>query len=161
VTAIAAIGAIVYLQHASSGQGPAPAPSHARQADPRPSAPASSAPAPSGSATPQIPSAFSGTWNGTVHQRSSLGLSFAVQITLTGGGQSGTVTYPSLGCSGPLTPLSASNQKLVLQQGVVSGQQTCGQGSITLTQRPDGTLAYAFTPQVAGGPATDGTLTRQ
>ena len=96
-----------------------------------------------------------------MHQRGSLGLSFAAQVSLTGGGQSGTVTYPSLGCSGPLTPVSASKQTLVLQQGVVSGQQTCGQGTITLTQRGDGSLSYSFNPQVSGGPATTGTLSRQ
>ena len=161
LTAVAAIGAVVYLQHSGSGPAPAPVPSRVRQADPRPSTPVSSPPAPSGSATPEIPSAFSGSWNGTVHQRGSLGLSFAVQLSLTRGGQSGTVTYPSLGCSGPLTPVSASSQTLVLQQGVVSGQQTCGQGTITLTQSGGGTLSYSFSPQVSGGPATTGTLTRQ
>jgi hypothetical protein len=159
----AAIGGIVFvfLQRGDPGAGLAPVPSHGRQADPRPSAPPSSAPTPSGSATPEIPSAFNGTWAGSVRQHSALGLSFAVQISLTGGGESGTVSYPSLGCSGPLTPLSASNSKLVLQQGVISGQQTCGQGRITLTQQPDGTLSYSFTPQVAGGPSTTGTLSHQ
>lgn len=156
VAAVAAVAAVVYMQR--SGSGPGPAPVRTRQADPRPSPSRSSPPGPSGSATPEIPSAFSGNWSGTVRQRGSLGLSFAVQMSLTGGGESGTVTYPSLGCSGPLTPLSASNDKLVVEQGVVSGQQTCGQGTITLTRGPDGSLSYSFAPKVAGGPRTTGTL---
>jgi hypothetical protein len=159
--ALAAIGGFVLLQHSTSSRSPAATPGHTRPRDPRPSAPASSAPAPSGSATPEIPSGFSGTWTGDVHQRGALGLNFAAEIKLPGGGPAGTVDYPSLGCSGPLTPVSASNQKLVLQQGVVSGQQTCGQGTITLTRRPDGTLGYSFAPQVAGGPSTTGTLARR
>lgn len=159
--AVAAIGAFVFVQHDTASQSPAPAAGHIRPADQRPSASRSSAPAPSGSATPEIPSAFSGTWTGNVHQRSALGLNFPAQITLRGGSQDGTVNYSSLGCSGPLTPVSASNQTLVLQQGVVSGQQTCGQGTITLTRGPDGTLGYSFAPQVAGGPSTTGTLSHQ
>lgn len=158
--AIAAIGAFLYIQHDDSSHSPAASPAQVRSAVPQPSAPTTSAPAPSGSATPAIPSAFSGTWAGTVHQHNALGLSFAVQINLTGGGQAGTVSYPSLGCSGPLTPLSASNHTLVLQQGVVSGQQTCGQGTVTLTRRSGSTLSYSFAQQAAGGPSTTGTLSR-
>lgn len=159
VCALAASAAIVFVQQSGSG-GPAAAPSHVHN-DRQRSAPTSSAPAPPGSATQAIPPLFNGSWSGTVHQHSALGLSFPVQISLTGGGLGGTVNYPSLGCSGPLTPLSVSNSRLVLQQGVSSGQQTCGQGTISLSKQGDGSLSYSFSPQASGGPSTTGTLSHR
>jgi eukaryotic-like serine/threonine-protein kinase len=106
-----------------------------------------------------IPASLSGTWSGQV-QQANPPLSFVAQIQLSGGQRAGTVSYPSFGCSGVLTLTSQSAASFVFRQGIVSGQQTCGQGTVTL-RKAGNALSFAFTPATPGGPGSYGTLSRQ
>ena len=58
-----------------------------------------------------------------------------------------------------LTLTSQSAASFVFRQGIVSGQQTCGQGTVTLTKNGSA-LSFAFTPATPGGPGIYGTLSR-
>ncbi|MGE5290559.1 MAG: serine/threonine protein kinase [Micromonosporaceae bacterium] len=115
-------------------------------------------PPPSSPAGEPIPGSLSGTWTGLLKQDSPP-LKIAAQIRLSAGARSGTVAYPSFGCSGVLVLTKQAHARFVFRQGIVSGQQTCGQGTVILT--PHGTaLGFAFTAATPGGPGIQGTLSR-
>lgn len=80
-------------------------------------------------------------------------------MQLSTGERAGAVRYPSFGCSGVLTLTSQSDASFVFRQGIVSGQQTCGQGIVTLTKNGRA-LSFAFAPATPGGPDIHGTLSR-
>jgi len=111
------------------------------------------------SATLPVPQVFGGTWTGRVRQGSPP-LDTAVQITLTAGSTVGKISYPDLGCTGDLVPVTSDGRGLVLRQGIVTGLQACEGGLVTLSKRSDGNLTFSFRATAAGlGPS--GILTRQ
>jgi hypothetical protein len=157
VAAIAAIAVILTLRH------PGATPGVTAGAQPSPSSPAGtptvSPPQASPVAGMAIPGSLSGSWAGQV-QQGNPPLSFAAQIQLSAGQRQGAVSYPSFSCSGVLTLTSESATHFVFAQGIVSGQQTCGQGTVTLTKKGS-TLSFAFAPATRGGPGIYGTLSRR
>ena len=152
---IAAVAGVVTLRHHGAEQQPTRAQPHPSFSTGTPAASPPNLPPSPGLA---IPGSLSGTWAGQV-QQSNPPLSFAAQIQLTGGQRAGTVSYPSFGCSGVLTLTSESAASFVFRQGIVSGQQTCGQGTVTL-RRDGNALSFAFVPATPGGPGSYGTLSR-
>ncbi len=171
VGAAVTITAVVTLPHlgATGGAAPGTQPSRVQQAGTplaQPSAqpstlPSTVVPPTAGKGAPRerIPGWLSGTWAGPVKQALPA-LTIAAQVQLSAGAKVGAVSYPSLRCSGVLRLTSGAGGRFVFWQGIVSGQKTCGQGTVTLTRR--GTkLDYAFSPAVPGGPPLRGTLSRQ
>lgn len=142
-------------RHAPPGRSQAATPPAAGRSA---TAPSPAAPPPAPSPAVRIPGSLSGTWTGQVRQDNPP-LSFAVQVLLRTGATVGTVSYPSLACSGVLTLTGQDARGFVFRQGIVSGQQTCGPGTVTLTGHGTN-LGFVFTPAVAGGPALRGTLSR-
>jgi eukaryotic-like serine/threonine-protein kinase len=106
--------------------------------------------------TKQVPQGMAGTWTGTVRQTKPA-LSVSVQISLTGGGRGGTVSYPQLGCSGSLTVITGGSARIILAQKISTGRASCADGRITLRAQ-GGKLAYVFARPGGGSPA--GVLTR-
>jgi eukaryotic-like serine/threonine-protein kinase len=152
---LAAGGAAAYIasQPGSSAQvtitlTPAPSPSPAGRPRHRASPPPP---------TKQVPEGMAGTWTGTVRQTKPA-LSVSVQISLTGGGRGGTVSYPQLGCSGSLTVVTGGSARIIAVQKIRTGRANCADGRITLSAQPGGKLAYVFARPGGGSPA--GVLTR-
>jgi hypothetical protein len=154
--AIAAIAAILSLRHPGATQGVT------ADAQPSPSLPAGtptvSPPRASPIAGMAIPGSLSGTWAGQL-QQGNPPLNFAAQIQLSAGQRHGAVSYPSFNCSGVLTLTKKTATRFVFAQGIVSGQQTCGQGTVILTKNGS-TLGFAFAPATRGGPGIYGSLSR-
>jgi hypothetical protein len=127
-------------------------PPPARTASPSVSA---SSPAPS----PAIPAAFAGTWTGQVTQASPPEV-FQVTVRLAAGKRSGTIGYSSttFSCTGELSVRSTTAAKLRMGQGIVTNQQTCANGMVTLRLLTGGSLEFRFAGQ--SGPAARGTLSR-
>ena len=113
--------------------------------------PASAAPAPT------VPAALAGSWTGTVRQTDP-SLAVTVQIQLTAGSSSGTISYPQLGCSGQLLLVSAAGSRLTLEQGITSGQQSCNGGVVTLTRQSASAVAFSF--RRSGAPSPSGVLSK-
>jgi hypothetical protein len=90
-----------------------------------------------------IPADFAGNWSGTVHQTNP-GLTVTVQITLTAGTAHGTIGYPQLGCSGKLGLLSQRHDLLTLGLTITSGQNSCVNGKVRLTEQSNGRLGFTF-----------------
>lgn len=157
--AIAAVVAVVQ-RNAPGRSAPATRPSGLQQAASSPVGTATAQSAPAGTAAPaeRVPGWLSGTWAGEVRQAVPP-LTFAVEIRLSARTATGSVSYPSFGCSGVVTLTNKTGNRFVFRQGIVSGQQTCGQGTITLTVH-GGTLGYSFSPATPGGPDLHGTLSR-
>lgn len=166
IAASVAIAAVVALPHRSAPRRSAPAtrPGPLHQAGSSPAGPVTTrtgfpaaTPTPS-AATQRIPGWLSGTWVGQVRQAVPP-LILAVRIQLRARTATGSVAYPSFGCSGVVTLTNEIGNRFVFRQGIVSGQQTCGQGTITLVPH-GGTLGYSFSPATPGGPDLRGTLSR-
>ena len=157
IAAVAAVTAVVTLAHRGTAHGVV---SGLRQspaiAAGTPTAPP---PPPSQVAGEPIPNSLSGTWAGQVRQENPP-LAFGAQIQFSAGERAGAVSYPLFGCSGVLTLTRQNDTSFVFTQGIVSGQQTCGQGTVTLT-RNGSALSFAFAPATPGGPGIQGTLSRQ
>ncbi len=160
IGAAVTITAMVALVHLRAGDsGPAPRPSRLHQAGTPPS---TTTPAPTAGqsvAGVRIPGWLSGTWSGLAKQALPT-LTIATQVRLSAGATTGTVAYPSLHCAGVLRLTRQAGGRFVFSQGIVLGQRTCGQGTVTLTRR-GAQLRFAFSPAVPGGPLLHGTLSRQ
>jgi eukaryotic-like serine/threonine-protein kinase len=159
-TAAVAIAAVVLAgHHHTSRETPQAGPAASAQASsPQDSLPPPSSPPPSQPSGEPIPGALSGTWMGQL-QQANPPLKIDALIHLSAGAPAGTVAYPSFGCSGVLVLTKQTHTRFVFRQGIVSGQKTCGQGTVVLT--PHGTaLSYAFTAATPGGPGIQGTLSR-
>ena len=120
----------------------------------RPVAPAHPA---SPTAAPAVPAALAGSWTGTVRQTDP-SLAVTVQIQLSAGSSAGTISYPQLGCSGHLLLVSATGSHLTLEQGITSGQQSCNDGVVTLTEQSASSVAFSF--RRSGAPSPSGILSR-
>jgi hypothetical protein len=106
---------------------------------------------------PTVPAALAGSWTGTVRQTDP-SLAVTVQIQLTAGSSSGTISYPQLACSGHLLLVSAAGSRLTLEQGITSGQQSCNDGVVTLTEQSASAVAFSF--RRSGAPSPSGVLTK-
>jgi len=132
---------------ASAAQLPAGASSIRRTSSPAPAPP---------SAT--IPAALAGSWSGQAMQQADV---FSVRLRLEKGARSGDIHYSgaSFTCSGLLSLVSDSGGALTMRQGIIVGQRTCANGTVTLRAGPSGSLRFRFTG--AAGPAADGSLTKR
>ncbi|MGH3304509.1 MAG: hypothetical protein ACRDOK_23070 [Streptosporangiaceae bacterium] len=117
---------------------------------------ATASPTPSPSLGPTMPTAFNGTWSGLVTQPP---VTYTVTVTLTSGQSSGTVVYTGadFNCSGDLSLTSATATTMTMSQGIVVGQSTCGNGTVTVSLSGASSIDFNF----QSNPAATGTLTRQ
>jgi hypothetical protein len=143
---LAIVAAVVFITAHHPGTGtPAPTPDAAA------SGPVATADVP-------IPQQVSGTWTGTIHQTNP-GLNVAVRLSLPGGSEHGTLSYPQLGCTGRLALTSARHALLVFRLKITSGRNNCAPGVVRLALHPGGTMTFTF--MRPGGSSPAGTLTRQ
>ena len=105
-----------------------------------------------------IPQQVSGTWTGTIHQTDPV-LNVAVRLSLPGGSEHGTLSYPQLSCTGRLGLTSAKHALLVFRLKITSGRNNCAPGVVRLALHPGGTVTFTFMRPGGSNPA--GTLTRQ
>jgi serine/threonine protein kinase len=107
---------------------------------------------------PTMPAAFGGIWSGPVTQGPA---TFTASVTLTAGQSSGSIAYSGadFNCSGDLSVTSASATTVTMEQGIVVGQKTCNNGTVTVSLSGAGSLSFNF--QSPGSPPGTGTLTRQ
>jgi eukaryotic-like serine/threonine-protein kinase len=113
---------------------------------------------PSASHGPVIPAVFNGTWSGEVSQPPSD--TYNVTVTLAAGGSSGMISYTGAGadCSGDLTPTSVSATRMVMKVGIIQGQKSCGNGTVTITVSGTNAVTFEGGSQAA---AASGTLNHQ
>ena len=133
--------------------------------------PAAAQPGPPSTATPRVnattlprplpsasaPASLTGSWAGPVHQNHPV-LTVSVRISLPARSATGTISYPSLSCSGKLAIVSVGRDRVTLDQTISSGRDNCPDGVITIVSAPGGTVAFTF--QRPGGTNPAGTLTR-
>ena len=150
LAAIAVAGTLILTHHGYREPDRPSAAVHRSRPVPA-SRPASPTPAPT------VPAALAGSWTGTVRQTSP-SLAVTVQIQLTAGSSAGTISYPQLGCSGHLLLVSAAGGRLTLEQGITSGQQSCNDGVVTLTEQSASAVAFSF--RRSGAPSPSGVLTK-
>jgi len=105
-----------------------------------------------------IPQQVSGTWAGTVHQKNPK-LNLTVRLSLPGGSEHGTLSYPQLGCTGRLALTSARSALLVFHLVITSGGNTCAGGMVRLALHPGGTITFTFGGSRGNNPG--GTLVRR
>jgi hypothetical protein len=143
---LAIVAAVVFITRHHPGTGtPAPTPDAA-------------ASGPVATAAVTIPQQVSGTWTGTIHQTNPV-LNVAVRLSLPGGSEHGTLSYPQLGCAGRLGLTSAKHALLVFRLKLTSGRNNCAPGVVRLALRPGGSMTFTF--MRPGGSSPAGTLTRQ
>jgi hypothetical protein len=105
-----------------------------------------------------IPQQVSGTWAGTIYQKNPK-LNVAVRLSLPGGSEHGTLSYPQLGCTGRLALTSAKNALLTFHLAITSGRNNCAGGMVRLALHPGGTMTFTFGRSRGSNPA--GTLVRR
>jgi eukaryotic-like serine/threonine-protein kinase len=143
---LAIVAAVVFITGHHPGTGtPAPTPDAAA------SGPVATAGLP-------IPQEVSGTWTGTIHQTNPV-LNVAVRLSLPGGSEHGTLSYPQLGCTGRLGLTSAKHALLIFRLKITSGRNNCAPGVVQLALHPGGTMTFTF--MRPGGSSPAGTLTRK
>jgi hypothetical protein len=102
------------------------------------------------------PAALAGSWAGPIHQTNPQ-LTVSVRISLPASSATGTITYPSLQCSGRLAIVSVGDGTLTLDQTISSGRENCPDGVVKMVAGPGGTVAFTFLRP--GGRNPTGTLT--
>jgi hypothetical protein len=147
------------LVHLAGGSSPSPPPA-AGPADDSTS-PVSSTDSAAPSPRPTIPAGLVGNWRGQV-TLGIAGTTLDVTISLVAGSAGpDTIAYSSSGtpvCSGELTPQStAASGALTLSQGIITGQNKCGNGPVVLSSTGTG---MSFTFRGKGAPPASGTLAR-
>jgi hypothetical protein len=105
-----------------------------------------------------IPQQVNGTWAGIIHQRDPA-LSVAVRLSLPGGSEHGTLSYPQIGCTGRLSLTSARHALLIFRLAITSGQSNCVGGLVQLVPHPGGTMTFTFVRRHGSSPT--GILVRQ
>src|SRR5262249_199743 len=90
-----------------------------------------------------IPQQVRGTWPGTIHQTNP-GLNGAGRLSLPGGSEHGTLSYPQLGCTGRLALISAKHALLVFRLKISSGRNNCAPGVVRLALHRGGTMTFTF-----------------
>lgn len=128
------------------------------QADPTATAP--SAGQPSSAAPSQDSDALVGTWTGTITQTGASAGSYEVTLVLqaTEDGYTGTVDYPSIGCSGTWNEVSRESDTYAFLESIEAGS-CVAEVPVSLTWVDESTAEYAFS-DVQGSDGT-GTLTRE
>jgi hypothetical protein len=130
---------------------------------PRPSAPTTTTPQVNATRLPRplssasVPASLAGSWAGPVHQTNPQ-LTVSVRISLPARSATGTITYPSLECSGKLAIVSVGDGTVTLDQTISSGRENCPNGVVRMATGPGGTVAFTFLRPGGSNPA--GTLTR-
>ncbi len=118
-------------------------------------------PAVSGGGT-GLPTVFFGAWEGSGSQTDPPG-EWTIAARIMGGqpvgGLVGTISYPSLNCTGTLTLIAASSTGLELGEHIATGPCEDG-GIITLTPLQDGRLRYDWHKEGIPGATAQGMLTR-
>jgi eukaryotic-like serine/threonine-protein kinase len=132
---------------------PRPGPAASTTATPRVNATRLPRPLASASA----PATLTGSWAGPIHQTDPQ-LTVSVRISLPPRSATGTITYPSLQCSGKLAIVSVGDGTLTLDQTISSGRGNCPDGVVKMASGPGGTVAFTFLRPGGSNPA--GTLTR-
>jgi hypothetical protein len=148
---------VVLIVHLAGGGRP---PSHGKLAANARRPAATASPTASVSLGPTTPASFDGTWSGTLTQ----GLAtFTGTATLTTGQSAGTINYTGADftCTGDLTLTSATATTVTMNLGIVQGQSTCSNGTVTFTLAPSGSINFDFQSQTPGTEPATGTLTRQ
>jgi eukaryotic-like serine/threonine-protein kinase len=147
------------LVHLAGGSSP----SHPPAAGPADgsTSPVSSTDSAAPSPLPTIPAGLVGSWRGQV-TLGIAGTTLDVTISLVAGSAGpDTIAYSSSGtpvCSGELTPVStAASGALTLSQGIITGQNKCGNGPVVLSSTGTG---MSFTFRGKGAPPASGTLAR-
>jgi serine/threonine protein kinase len=157
--AIGGAGAVVVavllallITHLTQGNS---APSHGKFAASTHHPVATVSPTLSQSQGPTTPTAFGGTWSGQVTQAA---VSYSVTVTLASGQSSGTIAYTGadFNCSGNLSLTSATATTMTMSQGIVVGQKTCSDGTVTVSLSGADAIVFDFQDNTATG-----TLTRQ
>jgi hypothetical protein len=148
------------LVHLAGGSSPSHPPA---AGDPAASStsPVSSTDSAPPSPRPTVPASLVGSWSGQV-TLGIAGTTLDVSISLVAGSAGpDTIAYSSSGkgvCSGELIPQStAASGALTLSQGIIKGQNKCGNGAVVLSS--NGT-AMSFTFRGKGAPPASGTLAK-
>jgi hypothetical protein len=181
-TAVAvAAGVIVLLGAGAAGalavagafsSTPGPDPSRSAVAAPAPGGPTATASADVRSASPAVagPTSVttavspvrSGAATGIPAGRqptSSTHPTYAITMTLQGGGTTGSTFYPSLGCQGRLSLVPASPGGPVrLREHITAGG--CTSAGEFVVRLSGGDLSFSYEPDTSRSPASYGTLTR-
>jgi hypothetical protein len=146
---IALLAALV-VHLLQSGQPPKLSADSARKS----ASPAVSSPTPS--LGPAIPAAFAGTWSGQVTQPPTD--TYNVTVTFAAGQQAGTISYTGADftCSGDLNLTAVSGTKMTMSQGIIVGQKTCGNGTVSITMSGPTSVFFDFQSNAVAS----GTLTR-
>jgi serine/threonine protein kinase len=135
----------------------APVSASASASSPSASAPASSPPSESAEG---IPAGMDGSWSGTGRQPTSVAHpTYAITMTLLGGGTTGTTLYPSLGCQGRLTLVPGASAGAVrLRERITAGGCT-STGEFIVRLSGSG-LSFSYQPDTPSSPYSLGTLHR-
>lgn len=95
------------------------------------------------------PAGVSGLWSGTLRQAGLAPTPVRIRVVGVRAGQmQGTSRYGApLSCSGTLTPVRGTQRRTVLAERITRSTSTdcLGTGTMTLSLRPDGRLAYRWT----------------
>ena len=107
---------------------------------------------------PALPASLTGSWAGPIHQTNPV-LTVSVRISLPARSATGTISYPSLGCSGKLAIVSvAERQGHPGPDHQQRAERTAPTASSRMVSGPAGTVAFTFLRPGGGNPT--GTLTR-
>jgi serine/threonine protein kinase len=102
-----------------------------------------------------VGTSFLGTWRGSIDQQGDPHSPYPVVLAMKSGRVDdiiGHSSYPTLKCSGQLTLLTASKDRLTVREDVTEGITHCVTATITLVHRPNGSLDFSFsTPQPGHG----------
>lgn len=108
------------------------------------------------SAEAALPDAFIGTWSGTGVQANPSD-QWPMTVQFTGGAAGdpavGTISYPSLGCSGQYILRSVDGDTIEATEHITSGD-ACVDGPATFTLLPDGSLNYSWSSPSGHSTAT-------
>jgi serine/threonine protein kinase len=154
---VAVVLVVLLLGHLLQGGSP---PHHGKIAASARTPAATASPTAAASLGPTTPTAFGGTWSGTLTQDTD---TFTGTVTLTAGQAAGTLAYDftDLTCSGDLALTSATPTTLTMNLGIVVGQSQCSNGTVILTLTPSGSVSFNFQSKTPGTEPATGTLTRQ
>jgi len=103
--------------------------------------------------TSDVGTGFLGTWRGSINQPGDPNSPYPAVLTMKSGRVDdiiGTSSYPTLKCSGRLTLLTASKNRLTVRENITKGTTNCITATITLVHRSNGSLDYSFSSPAPG-----------
>jgi serine/threonine protein kinase len=107
----------------------------------------------------RVDTSFLGTWRGSIDQQGDPKSPYPAVLSMKSGRVNdivGRSSYPTLHCSGQLTLLTASKDRLTVRENITEGTN-CVTATLTLVHRSNGSLDYSFSSPVPG----HGTLRKQ